>query len=429
MTTLSGRRDRRRAPAGRWLRRCRDRRAPGSARTPYSCASRATSVCGLRLRIAIESGARVDRRLRATASRWRAGVRARVPGGVLIRLAARRCPDARVARMPLMAAPPQRARRAAPAPHWRAHRAPSSRASVTAVGPSARRPVGASASCTVMRFTKVEQRQAAVGARVAVGRQHVIGAASSSRPWSPASRRRGTPSRRCAPCGSQLRGVAHLEDQVLGCVFVATPRSRSSRSRHHDAAAAGAWTRSTMSRGATARRICVLDLVEHRRGQRLRGRDQHHLRIVSCSACASRSAATNSGIAPSRRRSPALRTGPAGRSSAAPAGSAATSCLAAVTQALPGPKILSTLRTLAVPYAMRGDGLRAAHLEHACRCRTARAATSTAGSARPSRRGGVQMIAHRAAGDARRHGQHDGGRRAAVRSPRARTGRRCRSAA
>jgi hypothetical protein len=40
---------------------------------------------------------------------------------------------------------------------------------------------------------------------------------------------------------------------------------------------------------------------------------------------------------------------PAGRSAAAPAGSIATSILAAVTQALPGPKILSHFAMLAVP--------------------------------------------------------------------------------
>jgi len=41
--------------------------------------------------------------------------------------------------------------------------------------------------------------------------------------------------------------------------------------------------------------------------------------------------------------------GPAGRSQAAPSGSFATSCLAAVTQAFPGPKILSTRGMLCVP--------------------------------------------------------------------------------
>ena len=67
-----------------------------------------------------------------------------------------------------------------------------------------------------------------------------------------------------------------------------------------------------------------------------------------CSACASRSAATNSGRADSSAIT-STSEGPAGMSSAAPRGSAATICLAAVTHALPGPKILSTLGTLAVP--------------------------------------------------------------------------------
>jgi hypothetical protein len=68
----------------------------------------------------------------------------------------------------------------------------------------------------------------------------------------------------------------------------------------------------------------------------------------SCSACASRSAATNGG-GPTSSAITSTSEGPAGRSSAAPAGSAATICLAAVTQAEPGPKILSTLGTVAVP--------------------------------------------------------------------------------
>ena len=76
------------------------------------------------------------------------------------------------------------------------------------------------------------------------------------------------------------------------------------------------------------------------------------------------------GAARRRPRSPALRTGRrAGRGRAV--GIAATSCLAAVTQALPGPKILSTLRHGLRAVGERGDGLRAAHLEHACRCRRA----------------------------------------------------------
>ncbi len=79
---------------------------------------------------------------------------------------------------------------------------------------------------------------------------------------------------------------------------------------------------------------------------------------------------------------------PAGRSNAAPAGSPATSCFAAVTQALPGPKILSTLGIEAVPYAIAAIAcapptLKTVSTPHNC------AATRTAALARPSRFGGV----------------------------------------
>jgi len=72
--------------------------------------------------------------------------------------------------------------------------------------------------------------------------------------------------------------------------------------------------------------------------------------IASCSACASRSAATKRAFAVSSATT-STSEGPAGRSMAAPAGSAAMICFAAVTHALPGPKILSTLRTDSVPNA------------------------------------------------------------------------------
>ncbi len=67
-----------------------------------------------------------------------------------------------------------------------------------------------------------------------------------------------------------------------------------------------------------------------------------------CSACASRSAATNGAAALSSAITMTSVT-PAGRSAAAPSASCATNCLAAATQALPGPNILSHLGMLAVP--------------------------------------------------------------------------------
>src|SRR5581483_6911775 len=81
--------------------------------------------------------------------------------------------------------------------------------------------------------------------------------------------------------------------------------------------------------------------------------------------------------------------GPAGMSHAAPAGSAATACLAAVTQALPGPKILSTLGTVSVPYARAAMACAPPTL-NTDSIPQRRAATRTAGFALPSRRGGVQ---------------------------------------
>ena len=105
----------------------------------------------------------------------------------------------------------------------------------------------------------------------------------------------------------------------------------------------------TMSRRLSARTWLasfVDDCLRERRGVVTR----ITCAMVSCSACASRSAATKRAFAESSAMT-STSDGPAGRSMAAPAGSAATICLAAVTQALPGPKILSTLRTLSVPKA------------------------------------------------------------------------------
>ena len=80
--------------------------------------------------------------------------------------------------------------------------------------------------------------------------------------------------------------------------------------------------------------------------------------------------------------------GPAGMSMAGPPGSPATQDLAAVTQALPGPKILSTGRMLSVPSA-RAAMAWAPPTLNISDTPARRAAASTAGSALPSRRGGV----------------------------------------
>ena len=68
-----------------------------------------------------------------------------------------------------------------------------------------------------------------------------------------------------------------------------------------------------------------------------------------CSACESKSAATNAGLAESSAIT-STSEGPAGMSMATSRND--TSCLAAVTYWFPGPKILYTLGTDSVPYAM-----------------------------------------------------------------------------
>ena len=95
--------------------------------------------------------------------------------------------------------------------------------------------------------------------------------------------------------------------------------------------------------------------------------------------------------------------GPAGRSIAT---RAATARLAAVTHALPAPKILSTAGTDAVPYASAAM----AWAPPAFRMRSTppmRAATSTGAATDPSRPGGVARIELADAGQARRHGEHE----------------------
>ena len=93
-------------------------------------------------------------------------------------------------------------------------------------------------------------------------------------------------------------------------------------------------------------------------------------------------------------------------SSAAPSGSCATICLAAVTHAFPGPKILPTFGHAAGAVGHRGDRLRTAELEHLldaakpCRHEHGR----VGGAVRARRRA---HDAHGTPGDACRHRQHD----------------------
>ncbi len=240
---------------------------------------------------------------------------------------------------------------------------PSSRASVAATGPSSAQPVGAE---FLHRHAarEIVHRQPAVGARVAVGRQHVIGARAV------VAHRLGRP----VP-EKHRAGVAD--------------RARAARaaSRVWMSRCSGAYVSATSSAlsqdpARTMQRMSASDCCEYRAGATASASARAdcgarpaapapRCRVTSiacasgsCSACASRSAATKSASARCRRRSPALRRGRPACRAPRPAGSAATSCLAAVTQALPGPKILATFGMRRGAVGQRGDRLRAADLEH-----------------------------------------------------------------
>ena len=270
---------------------------------------------------------------------------ARFPARMLVGSEGDGCPaapDRAVAASRLCAL--RRAPAAAVPPPRHARPGPRACASIAAVGPSRRRP---SRRQFLHRDPagEIVDRQAAVGARIAIGRQHVVGARTVIAHRLRATNHRGTPSRRCARARAGA-WLAHL---------------RGSDARARTLADLDALRRSGMTRmRELAQRLTQNALPRQRRASAVRparprsaraaaGGEQHApARRGSCSACASRSAATNSGRALSSAIT-STSDGPAGRSSAAPSGSAATSCLAAVTQALPGPKILSTLGTLAVP--------------------------------------------------------------------------------
>src|SRR5262249_37841045 len=83
--------------------------------------------------------------------------------------------------------------------------------------------------------------------------------------------------------------------------------------------------------------------------------------------------------------------GPAGRSHAAPSGSFATNCFAAVTHPLPGPKILTTLGILSVPYARAATACAPPTLTTASIPQSS-AAASTPRCAVPPGWGGAQTI-------------------------------------
>ena len=276
--------------------------------------------------------------------------------------------------------------RAEHARHWRAHR------DLRALRKrDCRRPELAQAFRRELldrhALDEIVQRQAAVGARKAVRRQHVVGAAAIV---AHRFRRPGAEEDRT--------GVANLR-QPVACARV-TCRIRCS------GAYALLISSAVSSVSTTNSRACSIDL----RSVSMRPRPCICLSIciatasasaedvvtstacasVLCSACASRSAATNSARAVASAIT-STSDGPAGRSSAAPSGSVATSSLAAVTHALPGPKILSTFGTVCVPYAIAAIACAPPTL-NTRRTPQRLAMVSTAGSAVPSRRGGVQMM-------------------------------------
>ena len=96
--------------------------------------------------------------------------------------------------------------------------------------------------------------------------------------------------------------------------------------------------------------VCELQLREHSGDEFARRRDQHHLRDGVVFGLRQQIGRDKSRVR--RIVGDHQDFGGSGRQiDGGAAGSAATICLAAVTQALPGPKILSTLRTLSVPKA------------------------------------------------------------------------------
>jgi hypothetical protein len=174
---------------------------------------------------------------------------------------------------------------------------------------------------------------------------------------------------------------------------------------HENAAAVGHGLRDDVT-PAERVRLCrhfIGDLAGEPRGVG----DENDLRNGVVFGCASRSAATKRAFAESSATT-STSDGPAGKSMAAPAGSAAMICLAAVTHALPGPKILSTLRTDPVPNASAAIACAPPILY----------TVSTPQSSAATKHGCMQLAvrtwracdgARRTRRDSRRHGQHDGG--------------------
>ena len=213
-----------------------------------------------------------------------------------------------------------------------------------APGPSARRPVRRELLHRDA-LDEIEHREPAVGARVAVGRQNVVGARAVI---AHRLRRPGAEKHRARVrvlCSASAR-LAHLEDECSGAYSFATSMARLESGTTMQRLPASDCSR-------IARRESVARLRFDLGGDRLGERAARRSPGSPGPACRARPAPADP-----RRRSPRARVssaitstseGPAGMSQAAPSGSRATSCLAAVTQALPGPKILSTLGTLSVP--------------------------------------------------------------------------------
>ena len=243
--------------------------------------------------------------------------------------------------MLLIGGPPLRAA-LSPASAWASR--PSRPARVCTVGARPASPAGVN-FLQGHATLEVADRQAAVGAGVPIGRQDVIGAAAIV---AHRFRRPGAKENRTGAAGSAPPSDAARRPAGSGARARSDWRSRwlSSRSGTSTAALCASACRMMSRRGRAGSAASI---------SRRTLPDELASVVTSitwesgpCSAWDSRSRATKRGLAPASAIT-MTSDGPAGMSSAAPAGSMATACLAAVTQALPGPKILSTLGMLSVP--------------------------------------------------------------------------------
>ena len=199
-------------------------------------------------------------------------------------------------------------------------------------------------------------------------------ARGSGRPGSrrppPACSGRGRPCPRSRRCFSMRLGVVDRDHQVLGRVtvreldrtasrsFATTIAPRAGERLARDLRALERLellARSAPARAATSAFTCVIRIAHA---------------ISSCSACESRSAATQAGVARACRRSTSTSVGPASLSIADLAEH--EPLRVAARRRCPGPTILSTRGTLCGAVGERGDRLRAAHLEDAVHAGDAR---------------------------------------------------------